>query len=79
MATKKKAAKKSGKKSAKKKATKQGGVVFPRLNEILRFRREWVTDPAPELRRRLSLDAQKAVEQARRDFTNTLNEIFRRG
>ena len=81
MATKKKAAKKkTAKKSGKKKATRQAGTSLSnRLNEILRFRREWVTDPAPELRKRLSLDAQKAVEQARRDFTNTMNEIFKRG
>ena len=79
MATKKKAAKKSAKKSAKKKATRQARITLPRLNEILRFRREWVTDPVPELRKRLSLDAQRALDQAKRDFSNTVNEIFKRG
>lgn len=81
MATKKKAAKKKSakKKSAKKRATRQGGTSLSnRLNQILRFRKEWITDPAPELRRQLSSDALRALDQAKRDFTNTVNSILDR-
>ena len=79
-AAKKKSAKKSGKKSAKKKATRKGGASLSnRLNEILRFRPEWFTDPAPELRRQLSSDALKALDAAKQDFTNRVNQILNRG
>ena len=79
MATKKKAAKKKSakKKSAKKKATRQSGLSS-RLNQILRFRKEWITDPAPELRRQLSSDALRALDQAKRDVTNTVHSILDR-
>ena len=81
MATKKKAAKKkSAKKGAKRKATRQAGTKLSnRLNEILRFRKEWFTDPAPELRRQLSSDALKALDAAKRDFTDRVNSILNRG
>ncbi|MEO8434709.1 MAG: hypothetical protein ABI596_07425 [Pyrinomonadaceae bacterium] len=81
MATKKKAAKKkSAKKSAKKRATRQGGLSLSnRLNQILRFRKEWFTDPAPELRKQLSSDALRALDAAKRDFTDRVNTILNRG
>ena len=81
MATKKKAAKKkSAKKSAKRKATRQGGTSLSnQLNQILRFRKEWITDPAPELRKQLSSDALRALDAAKRDFTDRVNQILNRG
>ena len=81
MATKKKAAKKkSAKKGGKKKATRQGGASLSnRLNQILRFRKEWFTDPAPELRKQLSSDALRALDAAKRDFTDRVNQILSRG
>ena len=82
MATKKKAAKKkSAKKSTKKKRAtrKSGASLSNRLNEILRFRPEWFTDPAPELRKRLSSDALNALDAAKRDFTDRVNQILNRG
>jgi hypothetical protein len=81
MATKKKAAKKkSAKKGAKKKATRQGGLSLSnRLNQILKFRKEWFTDPVPDLRKQLSSDALKALDAAKRDFTDRVNQILNRG
>jgi hypothetical protein len=43
------------------------------------FRKEWIFDPAPELKKQLSPAVLKQLEQAKKEFGARVNEILKGG
>ena len=50
-------------------------VIAPKLV----FKKEWIFDPAPELKKQLSPAALKALDLAKKDFGVRVNEILKKG
>jgi len=49
------------------------------LQKKLIFLKEWVVDPGPELKTRLSAAALKQLAQAKKEFGDRVNEILKKG
>jgi len=54
-------------------------IVATKLNPRLVFKKEWIFDPAPELKKQLSPGALKELNQAKKEFGDRVNEILKRG
>lgn len=50
-----------------------------KLAPKLIFRKEWIFDPAPELKKQLSPAGLKLLDQAKKDFGAKVNEILKQG
>lgn len=48
-----------------------------KLAPKLVFKKEWIFDPAPELKRQLSPNVLKQLEQAKKDFGVRVNQILK--
>lgn len=53
--------------------------VPAKLNPKLIFRKEWIFDPAPELKKVLSPGALKQLDLAKKDFGAKVNQILKQG
>ena len=54
-------------------------IIATKLNPKLVFKKDWVIDPGPELRKVLSPAALKQLDLAKKEFGARVNEILKKG